>query len=368
MKQSRRGRHCLFFLVCVLAAGFLSAVALAEEVKLGDYSFPADTVDLTLNGLTLPGAAEVAQSLKGFPKLKTVHMIGCKLTREDMRTLLSALPQVKFEWIVKTNFKEISSLAEAFDFGKRKVKDLDDFTDALSCLPNLKRIDTYQSTFPRTMMEELWQTYPDKEFGWTLVFGTQRVRTDATAFSMMNTSSSPRYKSNYFESLKYCKNLLALDLGHNYLQDISFVKNFPHLKVLILADNHVADISPLAELKELEYVELFKNSISDISPLADHTHLLDLNLCGNRLAGEDVTPLLTNTSLQRLWIANARLDEAQQKTLREGLPNCQISFTAGHPTSEGWRDHERYDKYRQGFRTREYVPFDGTEKPRPPKE
>ena len=91
---------------------------------------------------------------------------------------------------------------------------------------------------------------------------------DQTAFSTLHGDpSDPVHSENDFSILKYCKNLMALDVGHNIIRDVSFLYDLPKLRVLILACNCITDITPVGSLKDLEYLEIFWNQIGDISPL-----------------------------------------------------------------------------------------------------
>ncbi len=235
----------------------------------------------------------------------------------------------------------------------------------MDCLEGLEKADMYSSRLSRPVMDHLFDRYRAAFFGWTydLCDGRYTLRTDITAFSTLKGSKPPYYTEDEFRYLRYCKNLMAIDLGHNHISDISFLENFPHLRILILADNRISDISPLSNLRELEYAELFMNRIWDVSPLSGMDALLDLNLCYNlswtRPSDLDVTPLETLQNLERLWISGNGLTQAQQDQLTAALPGCDIKFrTPGGSTAEGWREHPRYDIMYACFTTREYRPFD----------
>lgn len=251
----------------------------------------------------------------------------------------------------------LSADATQVDLGDTKVKDYNAFMEELEQFPQLVKVDMYKSTIKRAQMAALTERFPGIRFGWTLRMGDGkwRVRTDATAFSTLNGTSDPAYKSDTFEVLKYCKDLVAIDLGHNAVKDISFLTNFPHLRVLILADNYVSDISPLAELKELEYVELFMNHIKDISPLANHEQLLDLNICRNEI--EDVSPLYSCPKLERVWISHNGLTDEQKADLQAALPKTLFNFDVYSSTFGGWREHDRYFVIKDMFASRVYQPF-----------
>ena len=173
----------------------------------------------------------------------------------------------------------------------------------------------YSTEIRRHRIEHLAALFPEVEFGWTMVIMPcsnklhperkkyHTVRTDDTAFSTLHNKYCTGHTDVDFSVLRYCRNLQALDIGHNKVTDISFLYDLPHLKVLILALNNISDITPIGSLKELEYLEIFRNYITDISPLANCENLVDLNLCNNTI--RDYTPLMGLTKLRRLWIARS---------------------------------------------------------------
>ena len=196
------------------------------------------------------------------------------------------------------------------------------------------------------------------KFGWTihLVKG-HYIRTDQTAFSTLH-GSCDLHQSSYFELLKYCPDLLALDIGHNDLSDISFLRYLPKLRVLILACNErVRNLSVLSELHDLEYLELFSCNIVDITPLKDLEHLMDLNISYNNITKYSV--LNEMTQLKRLWIPQSGVPctGPSFKKLQADLPNTLI-MNQGHPTNYGWREGNHYETIYTIFRANEYIPFE----------
>lgn len=273
--------------------------------------------------------------------------------------------------------------AEEIDLGEQAVTSggktgWSSFIRFLSGFPNLKKVDMFATPVTESQVNRLREAFPDVSFGWTLkMMRYHLIRTDATAYSTLH-GKHPNHSSKEFALLKYCPNLLALDLGHNNLTDISFLDSMPHLRVLIFGENaRLRNIEKIASLKELEYLELFTCGITDISPLAGLTKLTDLNLCNNRV--EDWRPLKQMKQLKRLWISGmmrgkmktAELTEAELKELREALPDTEIVCT-GEPTDNGWREdpvtgekHPHYAVIYEMFQTGTYIPFEESGEPAP---
>ena len=253
-----------------------------------------------------------------------------------------ALPGCEVTWTYTLYGKEHSSAETELDFRGTGITDLSELGAMLPYLDHVERVYLTDLDIPSKKIEAMADAFPEVKFVWRLRVVFWSVMTDAKSFSTRNYDPpSYRLSSREAEKLRYCDELEALDLGHNGITDLSFVKHMPGLKILILADNEVRDISALSELKELEYIELFKNHITDLTPLTKLPKLQDLNLCYNRI--QDFSPLCEMSGLKRLWLNGTKVDKATAAELTESLPDCRIVTDGDHSTSSGWREHERYD-------------------------
>ncbi len=245
----------------------------------------------------------------------------------------------------------------------------------IESLPNLKKLDMFATAIRRPQLEHLAEKFPEIEFGWSIAIpcvngsnpgrNLHLVRTDATAFSTYHNSYCTLHPSEELSVLKYCKNLKALDLGHNNITDLSFLYDLPELRVLIIGrNNYITDITPVGSLVNLEYLEMFSARVTDISPLLNCTKLMDLSLCNNLI--EDLTPLCEMKSLRRLWLwkynrnaPSAIVPQEMEAMLHEALPDCLINVRSD-PSQGGWRDPgTRYDTIYEMFQYRDsqYIPF-----------
>ena len=232
------------------------------------------------------------------------------------------------------------------------------FYDFLAKFPNLKEVDMFDTPVNPKQAHELHELFPNVEFGMTIRFAEHHLRTDDTAFSTLHDNAA--WHNIYDLSVvKYCKNLYALDIGHNSFKDLSFLYEMPQLRVLIVACGDAKDITPIGSLKHLEYLEIFHNNIEDISCLRDLPHLMDLNIVNNLIT--DLEPLKEIKSLQRLWIfrhyrGRENEDPAFLDELQKALPNCHIDWTHTS-TAGGWRKDPHYDVIYRVFHSRKYEPF-----------
>ena len=286
--------------------------------------------------------------------------------------LVLVLPLIAVAEDVQENTVEMVQLSkklavpadtEYVDFGTEKIgsDQFDKLIANLQKLPNLKKVDMFESPVWKSHIEKFVAALPDVEFGWTMRFAEHTIRTDATAFSTLHNNKSETHSSRHWDILKYCKNLVALDLGHNSIDDISFIRDIPSLKVLILACNYIEDITPLEDHPNLEYIELFKNRVKDVSVLASMPNLIDLNLCYNYI--EDYSPLYEMEQLERLWIYNSNNYMTSKPVpmdivngLKEALPNTHIDYE-NYSTGGGWREHDRYFVIYEMFKNGTYSPF-----------
>lgn len=198
---------------------------------------------------------------------------------------------------------------------------------------------------------------------WTLKFGRWTLRTDATAFSTLNDSKTNRYGEDTFQVLKYCTELRAIDLGHNWIFDVSFLEPLKELRVVILSDNRITDVSCLAG-KPLEYFEMFNNRVKDISFLAECDTLIDLNLCHTHVA--DLSPLYELPNLKRVWMGD--ISELTKQEISNFLAHQEANLEAYnfytlYPTEYGWRVNERYEIIKAMFKEGVYMDFDTVLRP-----
>ena len=180
---------------------------------------------------------------KAIPVLLAVFLIflcACAAGEEDTVTLT-----------IRKKSLTVPASSEYVDLGKLSLRARDDeyqkLEEFISALPNLKKLDMYSTDIYRPRIEQLAERFPEIEFGWTMVISctnythpernAHRIRTDATAFSTLHNKYCTGHTGEDFSILKYCKNLLALDIGHNTTGDLSFLYDLPKLKVLIVAIN-----------------------------------------------------------------------------------------------------------------------------------
>ena len=305
-------------------------------------------------------ADRIIAELAAFPNVKKLTVNPCKLSIYKMEKIRAAYPSLAYDWSCTMYGQVITSDMTKVDAGAQRVSNYDDLGKLLRCFPNIEQFDMFGTLIYRENIEALASAFPHVSFGWTMRVGDHDVRTDATAFSTLHNNTATQHSQVQFSLLKYCKNLYALDIGHNNVTDLSFLRDLPKIKILILAANQFTDISPIGDLKDLEYLEMFKNKVTDISPLANCKKLKDLNICFNKITSYE--PLYGLKELERLWIYSSRyFDRAPQPedvyALKAALPQCKIDSTS-YSTLGGWRTGKHYDVIYYCFQNGVYVPWD----------
>lgn len=316
------------------------ALKLHMRVPLGDAVYDSEAETLDLSALDAQQDA-LLSALALFAALQEVTLSPA-LTPETVLALMEACPQITFEWQTVINDATVHTSDTELNLSKRRHPDLELLRRVMPCLGALTRVDLCDSGVTDAQMEALCTDYPEVRFVWTVwLGGMYSLRTDTVAFSTMKGGTNPyRMTSSQALALKYCTDLVALDLGHNDITDLSMIAGLKNLKILILADNEITDISPLAGLDELMYIEIFMNPLADFSPLAGKEKLLDLNVCYTTVT--DPAPFYQMPALERLWASVTRMSEEDCALLAENLPNTEVNTEVSGSTNAGWREHERY--------------------------
>ena len=224
-----------------------------------------------------------------------------------------------------------------------------DLYEIFGLLPNLTRVDLCKTGFTNAEYAALQDTFPDIRMIWEIVWHHWTFRTDVVAFSTMKTCAQTFFLYDEdAQYLRYCTDLVALDLGHNRVHDWSFLQYMPNLKILIAVDNQVKDLSWIKYTPKLEYLEFFVGYVTDLSFLQYTPNLKDLNISYNRVS--DATYLYNLPNLERLWMEHTRIPYRDYQQLKATYPDAKIVRNGEGSIDQGWRTHERYYAMRDMFK------------------
>ena len=311
------------------------------DVTIGGETYPADTTALDLSETTVDLAA-LQTELAQLPALTQVTFGEEVFALADQIALAQAYPAVFFVWNVQL-LEDLSVRSDVIDLDLREyeVPDAAAFSDSLVLLPQLARLDMCGTGPSDEEMAAMRERYPETKFIWYTHVYQWILRTDIKGFSTGQKRKFPdgagwytgesfsykRVRSSDFVNLKYCTDLVALDVGHcTMIGDVNFLTDLPQLRILDISLCDLTDISPLASLTELEFLELNYNYVTDISPIANLKKLKYVNLNNNNITSYDA--LLDLPALERLWISCSGLTDDQldemRATLSAKLPNLDI--------------------------------------------
>lgn len=231
----------------------------------------------------------------------------------------------------------------------------------LKWLPELKKLDIRAMSLENDEAQELIEAHPELDIVWSVNVGPWRVPSNATCFSTLQSAPpATRYTSEDLAPLfEYCTELVALDLGHNDLTDISGLANLKKLKVLILIDNpNLEDMSPIGELEGLEYLEFFLNKkVKDMSCLNKLVNMVDINLSYSP-ALDNIDFLENMPQLRRAWLRGCSIPTELWNQAKEEYPEVEFTFwhaSSVSSTCGSWRADERNVAIRQAFTNWKYV-------------
>ncbi|MBR5421682.1 MAG: leucine-rich repeat domain-containing protein [Lachnospiraceae bacterium] len=269
------------------------------------------------------------------------------------------IPAVSEEGVLVGDIRIPLDAAEA-DISGIDVSDID-MDEVLDNLPELKRLTMIDCGLDNDGYAALQDAHPDVRLIWEIVLSHWTLRTDVVAFSSFKVTSDDFFMHNdeaYY--LKYCTDLVALDLGHNFVSDLSFLQYMPKLQILILVDNvkewdmpdgprhTITDLSMLQYVPKLKYLEFFANNIQDFTFLQYLPDLEDLNCSYTGL--RSIEYLRDKPHLERLWIEHTHVPWDQVAELQALYPNCTIVREGEGSIDQGWRSGPHYNAMRAMFR------------------
>lgn len=319
-------------------------VALTYTVTLMGQDYPQDTTELILENADL---AQLEALLPYLPELHHIHFAGITPESEEIYRLMDQYPHICFEWNLSVCGKETSNTVTLLDLNGIPMKDTSEVESVLKYFPNLERVEMCDTGISSAEMDALGKRNPDIRFIWTVHVGRVALRTDVTAFMpyQYGYAYDHALTDRDTKELKYCIDMICMDLGHMDLYDFSFLENMTKLQYLVLADTWGSDFSLLENLTELVFLELFVSKFSQTEVLAGMTKLEDLNVSYSNV--DNIEPLKEMTWLKRLWMIRCDYVNATERAeLIAALPNTQIMFTGENSVAAGWRTGQRYYEMR----------------------
>ena len=298
-----------------------------------------------------PDIQELMEKLPLLPEMEAIFIEEPEAPASELLALQEAFPEIMIGWN-KTAFGNSwpSDITE-IDLSGMVFTAPEDILEPLAYFPALEKVimsgcGTDEKTWfdNETMAAFREKMRPEFKVVWTVKINNMKVRTDETYF--MPAKYHEVVTNFQVQNLKYCEDMVCVDLGHMAITDISFVEYMPHLKYFIVIDSPLMFIDSISTCKELIYLEFFWNQINDYTPLLGCTALQDLNISrniGDPMVFQDM-PWLKN-----LWIDGSDVRFSEKPILEAALPDTFIKYCDGEMTANGWRDLPNY------FAMRDYL-------------
>lgn len=314
---------------------------------------------LSYAGESLDAQALAAASAE-LVNVEEIDLTGSGCTTEELLVIQEAYPNALLKSEISLFGQDFTTETEKLDLSNTPMESTAELEQILPLMKKLTWVDMCGCGISDEAMDALNKNYPDKRFVWEVHFSVYTLRTDATFFCASDLPSNGyvaiKMTDEQLAPLKYCEDLIALDLGHMRYTDLSFLENMPKLQYLILVEARFTDITPIGTLKDLVYLEIFMNTIDDLSPLLECPNLKHLNIGYTK--GFDTEVLKQFTGLERLWFPGNTMSDQEIEELKAALPNTQLHLPAGDPdgsTGNGWREAEIYFTMRDIF-SMHYMP------------
>lgn len=299
-------------------------------VTVGNKAYTQDTTSIIAFGIT----DEEASLIHYLPKLEKLHLVDPKASPETVQALRESklVVSVEAEILGQTITEDVTHL-EFEDVPLTSIEEL----RCLAYFPELEQVFLGKCGFDNEALAAYREEMRDEfKLVWTVQTGKLWTRTDDLFFMPV------KYRIYYFHdedtyNLRYCEDMICIDLGHMAIHDISFVENMPNLQYLVLAHTTVLDITPLSTCKNLKFLELDHTGITDYTPLLGCTALEDLNL-GKTYGDEDIIAQMT--WLKNLWWAGRGY--TFKLKMNELLPDTRKQFNGKNTVDGGWRQLPNY--------------------------
>ena len=300
--------------------------------------FSADTRELTVTGAQYQ---ELSVGLAAMPNLTSLTIHNPQADNEELTALRAEYPNVDIHWDVEVFGNTFTDDATEVDISNQPIGTIEDAKQVASLFPNLQKLIVDSTGIENDDMaayrDEVRSQY---KVVWTVIFSPQcKARTDETKFMPIDQGEYYFQEKNVY-NLRYCEDMVCIDIGHSAVETVDFAAYMPHLKYLILAWTQVKDISPLENCKELVYLELDHGIVHDYTPLLGCTALEDLNV-GDHMVQNSIEPLTKMTWLKNLWVPDRSY--AEQQELIKALPDTRV--VTNNPSTAsgyGWRNLQNY--------------------------
>ena len=312
----------------------------AYTVLLGEGEYSNQVTELVLEHAD---PEQVSGALPYLKNLSRVSFVGQIPDNEQMYQWKSTYPEITFVWNFEVCGVSTNSLATELILNDVAVGSVENVESAYPYFYNLQKVELCRSGISSQELDELWKRHPETRVIWEVQVGRCTLRTDVISFMpyQFGYDGYRVLRDRDMGEMKYCVDIICMDMGHMEIADYSFLNYMPNMQYLILADTKGKDFSVLGNLKELKYLELFMLPFDQAEVLVGLTKLEDLNLGTTKI--DNIEPLKQMTWLKHLWMpATKYVNGNEKRALINALPDTVINYDGAGSTGNGWRQIPNY--------------------------
>jgi len=284
------------------------------------------------------------QLLQFLPDMQQLHLITPQVSMESLTALQQQYPDVNISWSQTVAGKLYQNTDTLIDVSNITITDLAALEAEMAYFPNAEQLEMHFCGIENEEMAAFREKHrEDYKVVWTVYLGPKLpTRTDTTSIMPARDGTSVFHDEEAY-NMRYCEDVIAVDVGHLDVRNVEWAAFMPHLKYLILAWTGVRDLTPLSNCKELVWLELDNSPGGDTTPLIACTALEDVNI---GKSGVDPAGLAQMPWLKNVW-AIGRADAAYK--IAQGCPDTKVVATGAKTVSGGWRYLPNYYKMRDAL-------------------
>ena len=294
-----------------------------------DREFTGRETVLDLRNVSPRRIDEILRLIPQLPLLERIELAPAEGAESDWQLEdLSRLrentdPRVDLSCRFSLFGRTVSSADEEIVYYREPIGDeqLPALRQALPLLSGCRRLLLDDCGLTYAKLAELREEYPERGLCWRVRWGVDSALTDT------DTIWSASVLDENCDVLKYCTEVVNLDIGENHLlSDFHFLAYMPKLQVVIVSHTEFDDCDFVTHCPDLEFLEIDHCKVSDVTALAQCGKLQHLSL-ENDLLLSDITALYGLTNLRRLRVSMVPLvPEEQKEELVRRLPDCHLIF------------------------------------------
>lgn len=326
-----------------------NVAALQEFCRKNGYAFhiafDSTTVAEDAKAVSVSNITEAELNLLQFlPNMTQLRLNTPEAPAESLLALQEAYPNVTVTWSQTVSGKLFESTDTEIDISNIEVENPQIVEQEMTYFPNAEKLVMSFCGIDDELMAAFRELHrEDYKVVWTVYLGPKLpTRTDVTSIMPARDGTSVFHDAEAY-NMRYCEDVIAVDVGHLDVRNVEWAAFMPHLKYLILAWTGVQDLTPLSNCKELVFLELDNSPVKDLSPLKGCTALEDINI-GASYA--DASALCEMPWLKNVWCI-FRPDAAWQ--VSQALPDTFVQATGDATVASGWRRLDNYYKMRDAL-------------------